>query len=384
MATPFEKLAKKRKVDLPAERKRAERQHAENRPISPVPIITPKRESKEFSQSEARRRRIAAEKEALTKPPKFGTAKATTTTTTTTGQAGASVKFGLISPEERAKRLKLGLSILPLGSTMSIAAIGKRATALKLGSDIVREPGTRTAVNVAKNTKTLKLTESWLTKIAAAAKNPAVVVSVLLTAIGSYPFAGFIKEEALQTLSFAVKSAIANNDVEGAELALEEQKDILNPDIVDKIISAIPVANVVKELADFFDAARTKVKIDEKVVVDMKIQIETGETEDEKWKRIKQEEVDQEKETTDYYNEQRKLQVTWENESRAAARTAQSREERKARNQDAAFWAAERAKQRELEAEDRKAIADFWMEYRRRIQEIQEDNRPSNLNFGLI
>ena len=65
-------------------------------------------------------------------------------------------------------------------------------------------------------------------------------------------------------------------------------------------------------------------------------------------------------------------------------REAKSKAERKARNEDAKFWAEQAAKERELEAEDRKAIADFWIQYRITTQKIAENNRPSNLNFGLL
>ena len=105
----------------------------------------------------------------------------------------------------------------------------------------------------------------------------------------------------------------------------------------------------------------------------MKIQIETGETDDEKWKRIKEEEAAQDKAAVDYYNSERKKMVKWEEE--AADRDMK---------EDAAFWAREAAKQRKLEEEDRKAIAEFWMAYRKQALKYQMDNRPSNLKFGLL
>ena len=75
----------------------------------------------------------------------------------------------------------------------------------------------------------------------------------------------------------------------------------------------------------------------------------------------------------EHYNEQRKLQLQWEQEAK-----------RDARNEDATFWARERAKQRKKEAEDRQAIADFWNAYRKASAKLAEDSRPSNLNFGLL
>ena len=115
------------------------------------------------------------------------------------------------------------------------------------------------------------------------------------------------------------------------------------------------------------------VNIQDKVIEDMRIQDETGETDDEKWARVRQEEIDRDKASVDYYNEQKKLMVEWEREA-----------QRNARNEDAAFWANERQKQLILEEKERKKIADFWNDYRKEVQKMQEDSRPSSLGFGLL
>ena len=83
-----------------------------------------------------------------------------------------------------------------------------------------------------------------------------------LSSIGTYPFAGFIKEEALQTLSIGFFTAEKNNDIGGMELAIQETEEILNaaPSIIDKV----PFANVVKQLNSFFKAAKTKLEIDKR------------------------------------------------------------------------------------------------------------------------
>ncbi len=225
------------------------------------------------------------------------------------------------------------------------------------------------ASQYATNTASVATTMSALSKIGLGV----AAAGLFVATVGTYPFAGFIEEEALQTLSFAVLAATKNGDFEGAEEAFALQEEILNPTTWDKLMRLIPFANVQAELNDFKKAALAKLEIDKKVIADMKIQQETGETEDKKWERIRKEEEEQDKRVVDYYNDERKKMVEWE---RDAAK--------KARKEDATFWAKERAKQSQLEAEDRKAIADFWMAYRKEVYKIQQDNRPSNLNFGLL
>jgi hypothetical protein len=105
------------------------------------------------------------------------------------------------------------------------------------------------------NPKTIGLTSNLLSKFTGNA-------ALVLSAIGSYPFAGFIKEEALQTLSMGFQTASENNDIEGMAVALEEQRELLK---ARGIVDFIPYANVVKELNSFFNAAVKKNKIDEKI-----------------------------------------------------------------------------------------------------------------------
>lgn len=240
----------------------------------------------------------------------------------------------------------------------SPAAASKAATAAA-----VKEMGGAGLYTV--NANTLASTGSLLAKVRITPAGAAILIG----AIGTYPFQGFIKEEALQTLSFGIKSAIQSGNLDLADEATAQVDEILNPSTWDQIISTIPYANVVAKLKDFYDAARTKNAIDKKIIEDMRM----GESEDEKWERLRQEEAEQNQAAIDYYNEQRKLIVQWELEAKQAQR-----------DKDAAFWAAERAKQRKLEEEDRQAIADFWIAYRKEVYKLQQDNRPSNLNFGLL
>ena len=71
----------------------------------------------------------------------------------------------------------------------------------------------------------------------------------LVAAIGSYPFAGFIKEEALQTLSIPIMNAISAGDLETAKAQTRE----IDAMIADQwnLTDIIPFKALVKQLLAF-------------------------------------------------------------------------------------------------------------------------------------
>lgn len=113
----------------------------------------------------------------------------------------------------------------------------------------------------ASNTKSTGLTTSLIKKIGGA--------SAIVGIIGSYPFAGFIKEEALQTLGFAARTAADNGDIEGLQNAIQEQEEILDPTVWDKIINTVPYLNVISQLKTFFNAARVKLDNDKQTLANL-------------------------------------------------------------------------------------------------------------------
>ena len=269
--------------------------------------------------------------------------------------------------------LSLGIAGLYTGIT-AVTGTTAVTTAARVGTSTVAIDGsTGTAGTFATNSLTQAATTSWLSKLTAGLTNPAVLASSLVAIIGSYPFAGFIKEEALQTTSFAFKTAEYNNDLEGMEAALDFTRELLDEGVWEKILNAVPFGNVLTQLKNFYQAARLKVQIDEKVFQDAKKSIEEGESKDDKTERIKQEESDSYKASIDYYNSERQKLLSWEMDAR-----------NNQLDKEARFWAKERQKQSEEEAKDREAIADFWFQYRKEIQKANEATRPSNLNFGLL
>ncbi|MCP6720499.1 MAG: hypothetical protein KJI72_04250 [Patescibacteria group bacterium] len=226
---------------------------------------------------------------------------------------------------------------------------------------------------VATNPKTIASSISMISKIAIQLKKPAYVVAAIGAMIGTYPWAEWAQTEAGEILGFSSRSAINTGDPETIRQFQEIQAEIVDKNIWEQIARLIPGANIVTAFRNKMNAIRAQAIVNNKLMADAIIQLETGESEDAKWSRVREEQAEQEKANIDYYNEQRKQMVEWEREA-----------ERDARNKDAAFWRKEKENQRRLEEKDRKAIADFWIAYRKEALKIANDNRPSNLNFGLL
>jgi hypothetical protein len=200
------------------------------------------------------------------------------------------------------------------------------------------------------------------------------IVSLISSYLGSAAWAGHLKvDTVIPGLQIAINAARKAGDEEAATMGQDYLDEILDPPTLTKVIEQIPIVNVIDITQRGLKAEIITNEIFKKIQQDNQIQIATGETEDTKWARLRQEEADQEKANVDYYNQQRMQLLLWEEEARD-----------RDMQEDAAFWAAQQAKQRELEEADRQAIAKFWLEYRKLAQKISDDSRPSKLNFGLI
>ena len=138
--------------------------------------------------------------------------------------------------------------------TQQRSFVGKETTS---GVNKIFSATRETARRYPNNVKSQALSGSLLSKIGLSAG--------LIGVIGTYPFAGFIKEEALQTLSFGFKTANDNDDLEGMQSALDAQREILDPAGWGALFNKIPYANVLNQLKTFYDAARKKLEIDQRV-----------------------------------------------------------------------------------------------------------------------
>lgn len=272
------------------------------------------------------------------------------------------------------------------------------------------------ATGFASNAKTVSFTQSWLQKLFTQAKlirtvpvttgvagETATIVSTtsevsiksvvtaaglaggIVAAIGSYPFAGFIKEEALQAVGYASSSAIREGDVQGAREAINFQKQLLNPTVWKRIMESIPFVNTINALTDFYQAAAIDAKIKETMFDNMLQDMDQSQQDpdsvgddalsesDKHWQRIREQQSQQEKDLIDYYNDERKKLVEWEREAEKAAR-----------KEEAAYWRKQQEIMSEREKKDQQAIIEYWLAYRKQLQKMYEDASPSNLNFGLL
>jgi hypothetical protein len=272
-----------------------------------------------------------------------------------------------------------------------------------------------TAKRFATNAATEKATGSWLSKLYAAATNPTAVVGTLMTAVGSYPFAGFIKEEALQTIGFASETAIKSGDVEGAEAAVALQEEILNPDAQSQLMQKIPVVNIMHNLGDFFEAAGLKVSVDKARIEDMKLEAggqpvidpktglqmidpKTGEgivTEplNEGQAIVRRQEENRQANEAAHIKrlEREALASEMERQAWADHKAAQRREDRDAMREQAEFWKQYKQDVYLMEAEERQRIAEFWLAYLKAKLGLQAaagaaggGGGRSSLGFGLF
>jgi len=110
----------------------------------------------------------------------------------------------------------------------------------------------------ANNQKSQAVTKSFLLKAGIGIG----AVTVLIKAIETYPFAGFLKEEATQITGFGFNQAERNDDLVGMAEAIRITEDILNSE--DEIKSKVPYVNVLNELDGYFEAVAVKLDTDKR------------------------------------------------------------------------------------------------------------------------
>ena len=175
-----------------------------------------------------------------------------------------------LTDEQKVSLDKAAVGGLVLGGSVAGTSIvtagikdfaGRLATKKAIQSGFAQQAAqaTTTATRYAVNPKTNGLTKTIFSNAGLTIGAAGILVGI----IGSYPFAGFIKEESLQTLGFATRAAMTAEDYEGAQKSIDQVNEILNPAVWEKIIAGTPYANVVKQLTEFYSAAATKNEIDQ-------------------------------------------------------------------------------------------------------------------------
>lgn len=288
-----------------------------------------------------------------------------------------------------AQEIGSATGILTLGIGGFLGKIGKGKTvvqeSLALGSTLSKTDATTSAGRIAVNSKTVQQTTSWLGKVGAQLGKPKIVAATvaasIVGAIGSYPFAGFIKEEALQSLELGTSKAYEYNDMQGVQEALALREEILDVTLWEHIKQAVPYVNILDQLDEYYKAASIKLAIDKRHFADLQVQAQNKETESDKWNRI--------------YAEQdaRKEQMRQEDEAYyEAIRLQQERAKQEGRRADAEYYAQVFAERSAREKKLREEETAFWNAYYANIDKKksstastkQSYDPPSKLNFGLI
>ena len=159
--------------------------------------------------------------------------------------------------------------ITPVGVFASFVPTSKIAKAAQVGKPVVSalsKSGKTASIasRFATTARSLGLTRSFIIKLGIATG----AAGTLLGAIGTYPFAGFIKEEAIQNIGIASEKAITAGDDQGAEQALRLEREIITNG--DRIIDKVPYANVVIQLKAFFKAAEKNLDLKERRFTELK------------------------------------------------------------------------------------------------------------------
>ena len=304
--------------------------------------------------------------------------------------------LGLLSPPQREGTTNLASISLPGGAWFkSAGSVAAKAAAGAIPKDVGQfytNMVTGGAGKIATNSVSMAKTSSFLSKIVAAAGKPQVIVGAILGAIGSYPFAGFIKEEALQQSTFAYSSAEDKGDIQGMENALQMEGEILNPDIWTKIMEVVPYANVLSNLKSYFDTSVSNHNDRIKRLENLKAGNPTAE--DLKYQKIAEdkvkaaetaraEELRQREEDTAYFakiEENKKLaEKQGREELSKYYQNIQDREdERDATQRQQEIAQLESI--RKMKEEQQKKDTEYWA----KVNKQREESTPSKLKFGII
>ena len=79
------------------------------------------------------------------------------------------------------------------------------------------------------------------------------LTTLAISAIGSYPFTGFVREESLQTLSMPIMTALDQGDLQGASELVEANDAVIEG--TKNMVGYVPWGNSIKSLQEFQDSA---------------------------------------------------------------------------------------------------------------------------------
>lgn len=230
-------------LETDKERKRRKRERKREEPVKKKE--EPKRKVTVLPTIEAKRKETGIQKFAKTRVGKVLTSPKTTAALALTLAGGVGLAARGVAAVGKAVITRTAIKG-KVSLTTQRAFVGRSSQS---GVDKIFHKTREVARRFGTNTKSQGLTTSMVTKIGLTVGAAGLFVG----AVGSYPFASFIKEEAIQTLNIPILVAMQKGDFETAQKQVDAVDEILAQRFT--IIDAIPYANVVKQLNTFFDAA---------------------------------------------------------------------------------------------------------------------------------
>ena len=222
--------------------------------------------------------------------------------------------------------------------------------------------------------------------VAANAKNTVLVSGIMAKAgvsskaialFGGWAGAVFLgkwgQAESGEPLAIIMRDVLKQAEKTGDWSLYDEAKaardEIINLELWEKIALWSPLAPLIG-ITNKIKGVLAGAKVMDKLAADK--QNFSGESDDDKWERIRQEKVDSEKGLIEFYNDERKKMVEWEREARQDQR-----------DDDASFWRKERAAQDKKEEESTKRNGEFWVEYRKEAIKMEEEAAERSADFWI-
>lgn len=219
------------------------------------------------------------------------------------------------------------------------------------------------------NAATVASSTNMLTKIAGGV----VGATLLVGAIGTYPFAKFELAESMDKLGIAMFVAMEAKDWDTVSELAQIQKEMSDPSMTDKILQLIPYANVYAAAAKNAEAAILSAEIFDYLAQKELDRQEKGESEADVWAAIQADQDAREekrrKDAAEYYAE------IEENNAKAKA---------DARAEDEKYWAKILSDRKAQEEADRIANDKYWAAVRIANDQARAASQRSVLNFGLL
>lgn len=241
-----------------------------------------------------------------------------------------------------------------------------------------------TAELIVRHVGTKKLSDTWIGKLAIAAGLSIGAVSIIKDILGTYPFSGFIDQEAIQQTEFGFKLAYDSGNYDLAQQSIDFTRESLDEGFWNTTVSKIPIINTVESLQRYRDGVSLKVEINQKVLDDTLMSIENGESETDKWIRVRIEDLQREKEIALIHVQEQESIAEIIKQSREEERAATIEATKAQHKIQTEYWQRvhdENAQRREAE---RQAEADFQDAYWAAVFERRNDTQRSNLDFGLL